>query len=73
MVFVLRPCSRGISRAQFVEFANGSVYPVPVVVVVVDPLPEKSSSASLELVYLDSGFGELTLVGDSSDETVGNW
>ena len=70
MVFVLSPCSRGTSRAQFVAFANGSVYPVPPVVVAVDPLPEKSSGANLELIHL-GGLGELTLVGHSSDETGG--
>ena len=71
MVFVLSPCSRGTSRAQFEAFANGSVYPVPPVVVEVDPLPEKSSGANLELIHLHSGLDELTLVGHSSDETVG--
>ena len=71
MVFVLSPCSRGTSRAQFVAFANGSVYPVPPVVVVVDPLPEKSSNADSEPIYLDGGLGKLTLVGYSSDETGG--
>ena len=70
MVFVLSPCSRGTSRAQFEAFANGSVYAVPPLVVVVDPLPEKSSGTILELIYLDDGLGELTLVGHSSDETV---
>lgn len=71
MVFVLSPCSKGTSRAQFVAFANGSVYPVPPLVVAVDPLPEKSSNAGLELIHLDSGVGDLTLVGHSSYETVG--
>lgn len=71
MVFVLSPCSKGTSRAQFVAFANGSVYPVPPLVVAVDPLPEKSSNADLELIHLDSGVGDLTLVGYSSYET--NW
>ena len=68
MVFVLSPCSRGTSRAQFEAFASGSVYPVPPVVVEVDPLPEKSSGADLELIHL-GGLGELTLVGHASDET----
>ena len=71
MVFVLSPCSRGTSRAQLVAFANGSVYPVPPVVVEVDPLPEKSSGMNLELIHLKSGLGELTLICHSSDETVG--
>ena len=71
MVFVLSPCSRGISRAQFVAFANGSVYPVPPVVVVVDPLPEKSSNANQGYSVRRAVLAEHTLVGHSSDKTGG--
>lgn len=71
MVFVWSPCNRGISRAQFVAFANGSVYPVPPLVVVVDPLPAKSSD-SFQSCYARIKFWEmLTLIGHSSDEAVG--
>ena len=68
MVFVRSPCSRGTSRAQLVAFANGSVYPVPPLVVVVDPLPAKSSG-SVRVISMDGIGHELTLVGHSSDET----
>ena len=71
MVFVLRPCRRGISRAQFVAFANGSVYPVPPLFVVVDPLPEKSSNVDQSCSVGGVALGELTLIGYSSDKTGG--